>query len=871
MSAAAPLVGEPARSRYERWGATAAMWVAGAALTLTLFFHNQTDHESSIATDFRTEATANLQSGRERIQYLQEVAYSLRRTFLTQNIVDPEEFASLANDIFSRYEGIRSLQWVEVVSAADRPEFEAQLSGRLGRPVSLRERGPDGSFRTAGERDTYWAIRFAEPLEANATVLGYDVTTAPTRESLLRAVATRQLATSPLFRLAQSSSPDDPPGVIFILPVFADTEGNGELRGFAQAVFRSDELLEPAHRGRASALLFRYIDTQATAAEPRTIYGNVTDETAFATNSPRFAEVIEVGGRRWRYEAVMNPVWRREQHRDDRFMIALGGFVITALASVLVHSLIRQKSRVESLVESRTHELRRSEAEMRAIVDNSPNAIWIKDLEGRFLLVNQRFASLYRRPREELIGLTDFDLYPKDTAEELSRDDQKVLTRNQHVAVERDYQIRDSTHIFYSVKFPLYRPDGEPFGIGGVATDITELRRMETERLEVEQRMAASQKLESLGVLAGGIAHDFNNLLTGILGNASLIHLEAQAGPSVLALASNIESAALQAAQLCEQMLAYSGRSHFVVKPVDLSSVVDETLPLVRASLMERAHLAVELGTNLPATKADLTQVRQIVMNLLINAAESLPETGGRVHVSTYSREATATELEESIGRPELAGGTYVVLRVADAGSGIAAADIERIFEPFFSTKFTGRGLGLSAVLGIVRSHQGALFVDSIVGEGTTFRLLLPTTDEPAERRLAPAPAPNEQPGLSGRRILVADDEESVRSLITMILQGLGAEVTATCDGEAAIAAFAPGRFDLAILDLTMPGRNGREVLAHLRELDLGVRVLMTSGFSETEASDKCDRHLPDGFLGKPFSVNELTAEINRLFGSPRA
>jgi len=251
---------EEAQEQRDRYVASAVACLAGLALTIVFFMHDRHDHARSIQADFQSQAQTNYQAGLERIDYLQEVVYSLRRTFLTQQIVDRKEFQVLANDLLARNEGIQSLQWVEVVPDARRTEVEAELSAAAGHPVSIRQLSPDGSLQTADLRDHYWVIRYAEPLASNASVLGYDVATAPSRLALQTAARTNSFNASPLFRLAQSEPDQSAPGVIFMMPVFSPTTAEGPLRGFVQAVMRSDRLLEPAHRNRDNAIWYRYLD-----------------------------------------------------------------------------------------------------------------------------------------------------------------------------------------------------------------------------------------------------------------------------------------------------------------------------------------------------------------------------------------------------------------------------------------------------------------------------------------------------------------------------------------------------------------------------------------------------------------------------------
>ncbi|MGE0040505.1 MAG: ATP-binding protein [Vicinamibacterales bacterium] len=385
-------------------------------------------------------------------------------------------------------------------------------------------------------------------------------------------------------------------------------------------------------------------------------------------------------------------------------------------------------------------------------------------------------------------------------------------------------------------------------------------RTADEERRAFERRLLDTQKLESLGVLAGGIAHDFNNLLTAILGNASLARDPAPGTSSEVPLA-RIETAARRAADLCRQMLAYAGRSPVTRAPVDLNALVRDTQSLLDVSVPKKAQLHLELLDALPTVLGDETELRQILMNLVINAAEAIGDQAGTITVRTTTTTLSSEALEETVFSPTLQGGRYVSLEVADTGAGMAPETLPRIFDPFFTTKFTGRGLGLASVVGIVRAHGGALRVDSVVGEGSRFELLLPAHGAPVP---TPPPPARPRPDWRGRsHVLVIDDEDGVRLLIRTVLEQAGLTVTEAPDGREGVALFlaTPDRFDAVLVDLTMPGLDGFETLSALRACRPAVRALLMSGYSEPGPADAAG--CP--FLAKPFDPEGLRAAVAAL------
>lgn len=385
----------------------------------------------------------------------------------------------------------------------------------------------------------------------------------------------------------------------------------------------------------------------------------------------------------------------------------------------------------------------------------------------------------------------------------------------------------------------------------------------ERARSRIEERALQAQKLESLGVLAGGIAHDFNNMLTGILGNASLALRALPPGSPVAELVRDIEVAGMRTAELTRQMLAYSGRGRFVIEPVDLSVMVQEMYNLLRAVISKNAVIKLQLQPGLPKVMADATQLRQVVMNLITNASDAVGERSGYIAVKTGLTWAEASYLRETYLDDDLAEGEYVFLEVTDTGCGMDSATRERIFEPFFSTKFTGRGLGLAAVLGIVRSHGGALKLYSEPERGTTFKVLLPvrTPEQMAEVEL-PELEPVRVHGGAG--VLVVDDDESARAVARRMLSALGHAVFTAADGEQAVQVYRASaqEIQVVLLDLTMPHMDGSATFSALRTIDPAVRVVLTSGYNEQEATSHLVGKGLAGFIQKPYRLKDLEAVI---------
>jgi PAS domain S-box-containing protein len=522
------------------------------------------------------------------------------------------------------------------------------------------------------------------------------------------------------------------------------------------------------------------------------------------------------------------------------------------LAHVVSFDVTRQRA-AEELLERDAH-----------FLANVDDALIVSDLAGNVTFWNHGAEKIFGWTEAEVLGRPFKSLFSPAVAAAIERNFASVA-RGEPWSGEWTERRKDRSRVTLDSRASRYLDrSGKPAGIFTISRDITARREQEKERVALEAKLQHTQKLESLGVLAGGIAHDFNNLLTGILGHSSLLAMDLPPGSPAAPSVAAIEQSAMRAAALCQQMLAYAGRGRFVIEPVSISEIVRDTAGLFETSVAKSATIEYALRDDIPTVRADATQIRQVVMNLVINAAESLADSGGRVVVSTGTVMATRAMLDTAVLGHERAEGTYVFLEVVDNGCGIQPAHLRKIFEPFFSTKFTGRGLGLAAVLGIVRSHDGALTVTSSPGNGTTFRILLPPSTMPAPI-LEEMPAGQLRP--TGGTILVIDDERFVREAAVTILNKSGCTIESAGGGQEGIAKFEsdPDRYDVVLLDLTMPGMHGVEVLRHLRAIRPKQPVIVMSGFTADEAAHRFEREVPDAFLEKPFRAGALLSMIERF------
>ncbi len=394
--------------------------------------------------------------------------------------------------------------------------------------------------------------------------------------------------------------------------------------------------------------------------------------------------------------------------------------------------------------------------------------------------------------------------------------------------------------------------------IHGSIRDVTARRRAEEGQLELERQLQQAQKLESLGVLAGGIAHDFNNLLAAIMGSLELVKLKVgDQHPAQQVLDLGLQSGH-RAAELSRLMLAYSGKGQFVVESLDLTTFVRGMHELLTISATRRVRLDYALSDEPLVVEADASQLSQVLLNLVINAAEAMGKHGGRIRVATSSVDCSEDELRSEYLAEPGPPGRYVALEVEDDGEGMDEETKRRLFDPFFSTKFSGRGLGLSAVLGIVRAHGGAIHVESGLGQGTNVRILLPAS----ANEVVPTPGkPSEKATWRGEGdALLIDDEVAVLDIVGQMLQTLGFRVTALADSKLGLERFheTPHRFAVVVVDKTMPGLCGEDVLEQMRGLRGDLPAVLISGYSSEEDSPPAAIGRHTSFVQKPFSLDNL-------------
>lgn len=509
-------------------------------------------------------------------------------------------------------------------------------------------------------------------------------------------------------------------------------------------------------------------------------------------------------------------------------------------------------------------ELRRSEEHLRKILESAGDAILVYDANGTLIDANPAVEHITGISPQSFIQQEvkwESGVHPEDAARYVSNLSSFFSTAQPDTFEYRYVDAQGAIHY-------LEQKNSQFLDSSKQVENIIVTIRDTTERRQLQEQIAKSQKLESLGVLAGGVAHDFSNLLTSVVGNASLILADMSPDSPYRESLEQIEKATEIASGLCRQMLAYSGKGRFVVLPMNLTEVIKDMKEVLRATVFNSIEIQYDLDEQLPCVEADATQMYQIISNLVTNASEAIGNTRGVLSIHTSVRECSTEFLAECYLSEGLNPGRYVMLEVSDTGCGMSPAALEKMFDPFYSTKFAGRGLGLSAALGIVRGHSGTLQVESQPNHGTTFRVFLPASVRTATDYEFAGEKPAQR--LEGLTILAVDDDDAVLDLIEMILENEGSRVLKASDGFQALEIYRNCSQDisLVILDLTMPRLSGEETLKRLKQMNPEVRVLLSSGFAEKpEETLQSNDVGAKGFIHKPYPVAELLGAIQKALG----
>ncbi|MFN2352360.1 MAG: PAS domain S-box protein [Kiritimatiellia bacterium] len=506
--------------------------------------------------------------------------------------------------------------------------------------------------------------------------------------------------------------------------------------------------------------------------------------------------------------------------------------------------------------------VRESDNQYRHLFDNAPVGYHEIDMHGVLVRVNRTELEMLGYKPEEMVGRHVWDFI-----EDREQSRSAVLAKLKSGAVHtQSYELvflrRDGVPVpVLAREYAIYDEKGRMLGIRTALQDITEQKKGQADRLQFESRMHELQKLESIGLLAGGIAHDFNNLLMGIQGNAELALMKAGEGAAVDAFLQDIKNACRRASELTGQLLAYAGKGKYVIDVLDLSQVVRAMEQLLHTIIGQKADLQLVLADGLPGVEGDGSQLRQVIMNLITNAVEALSDRQGTIRIVTDTVQIGPEHPPSLLYINRLPPGTYCRLQICDTGCGMSPEQLSRLFQPFYTTKFIGRGLGLAAVLGIVRNHNGDIEVTSDPGRGSCFAVLLPTVATPPDRPEGSALSETQQ---ASGMILLVDDDDAILRLVSRYLEGCGMHVLKAADGPDALDLFKQHAAALraVVLDITLPRMNGDEVFRRMRRINDSIPVLFSSGYSEGAAIQGMETDQGVHFIQKPYELPDLKSRL---------
>ena len=859
--------------------------VLGTALTVVVCDVVGRFERDRVEADFGRLADERMASVQHHLDEVLRSLQQVRELYYSSNEVERREFREFAAPMLDQIASLRAVLWAPRVLPRALATLEA-----AARADGLSNFGVTPS---PGDQESF-PVFFAESASDRANPLGRDLGADPLcRQAIEQARDSGQAACTQRVKPGAQA----PHEVMIFLPVYlrhaqtlpaSTPQRREQLAGFIVAVVSPRWVLLEAVKPLAVAgMRLRLCDLSAPPGEQflQGLARREKDPDERWEVPPVAGGLIarrdlNVGGRTWQITVTPTEAFLQERRSYAGLTVLACGLFITGLAAAYVAVLLGQAHRIRREVQTRTVELRREIANREKVeqalrlqkeqaqqyLDVAGVILVVLDRSGRVVMINRKGCDVLGRDEGAILGVDWFDAFIPESDREKTHAVFGELMAGQVEPVKYfENPVVDSAGRCRLIAWQsvlVHDDQGKIVGALSSGSDVTDYREVEKERRQMEARVLHAQKLESLGILSGGIAHDFNNILTAVLGNADLALRELPPVSTARGNLHEIVTAARRAADLCRQMLAYSGKGRFVVEPIDVSALIEEMAHLIEVSISKKVALRRQFTRDLPAVDCDATQLRQVVINLITNASEAIGEGPGEVLLTTNSMVCDRAYLEAAQINDDLSEGRYVTIEVSDNGCGMDAATLERIFDPFFSTKFAGRGLGLAAVLGIVRGHKGGIKVYSEPGKGTTFKIFLPASD--AQPRPLEHARDVDAVWRGQGTVLLVDDEECVRTLGRDMLMKMGFSVLLAEDGCHGLEIFRREHDQIVcvILDLTMPKMDGEEAFRLLRSACSDVRVILCSGYNEQDVTQRFVGKGLAGFVQKPFEYATLAAKL---------
>ena len=784
---------------------------------------------------------------------------ALARFFEASEYVSPMEYAKYT-DYLMKNPAIHSWQWIQWVPANQKGPIDEQIRAETSTEIGIWQPGSDNDRVSAVGRENYYPVLRVAPLKAKMAILGYDHGSSSQQRKAMEAAAISGLATGsdpipPLHETIGSKT------IYIYRPVF-NGGGKERLRGFVAAELHPQEILQTSLTNKIVrmelSMGYPWRENEALAVS----WHNDETDHGFSMKYPVFAY-----GRTFIMAVFAGHEFMRLYPTRMPWLVGVADLILTLSLIVLTTANHRKRERLEALVAERTRQLTEAKNQAELAIRGGDLGTWDWNSTANEVVINENFAGMLGYPLNEC-------KYGRDVWENIVHPDDLPAIK------QASLLHREGGSDFYEVEHRLRHKkghwiwalvrgrvierdaDGSPKRVCGTYLDITERKRAQEEREELQDQLTQSQKMEAVGRLAGGVAHDLNNLLSPIIGYAEMIVSDLDEKDELCQSINAILSAGLRARDLVHQLLAFSRKQALEFKPVDINQTIAAFRKLLRRTIPEDVDIVLRLAPTVRTVMADVGQIEQIIMNLAVNAADAMPD-GGRLTIETKM-----VELDEAYAttHTDVEPGEYVMVTVDDTGFGMDQETCDRIFEPFFSTKGKlGTGLGLSTVFGIVKQHRGNIRVYSEPGKGTVFKIYLPLSGEAVSKMKTCSTEACDHTGTE--TILLAEDNDMVRKLAQNILEGKGYRVLPAGTGEDAltIADSHEGPVHLLLTDVVMPGMNGKELYEKAIGRFHDMKVIFMSGYTGDVIAHRGVLDAGVAYIQKPFTVSQITAKVREV------
>lgn len=860
------------RAFVRAWLPALLVVVIGLAITIIAFLAVSRAEEQDVVRGLELRIDWRAKDLQAKINLSAQSLIATASDVATEGRIEFEEFHQFTSAVAAENKSIASISWVQPVTQEQRAAFEASA----GFPII--ERSADGRRIPAENRIGYTPIVFENRFDGKPYWLGFDVSMDSSRR---RTLALARDSGAPKSMMVPDVASSMGPTYLVFRPVYSGGTApetvdarRAQLKGYVVGVFRVLDVITAAMADTpplTESIHFHLSDdTDGRPAEDSgdlvAIY-SAKDRTLVAARSATappaeysFSRTFVVSGEQWRLVSYFSPDAVAAQRASSPIILLLAGLLLTAVLAFITTGRIRQVSLIQTRVDQRTAELRKTNTQLAALIDASPYSIVCIDAESRVILWNAAAEKLFGYSAAEVIGRPYPLVLPQEEEEfsdRLRRLSSGEVLRN--LASHRRHQ--DGTAIDTSSSASaFYDTAGSLLGIMFVIEDTRE-------RDAVQNQLRQAQKMEAIGQLTGGIAHDFNNLLGVILGNLDLLAERFEAGEEKDLTEAAIQ-AALRGAELIRQLLAYARRQPLAPKLTQLAPLLHATAKLLRRSLGENISLELQILEDIWPVRIDVSQLESSLLNLAVNSRDAMPN-GGRLIIEATNvcidKHAVALNLEATPG-------DYALLTVSDTGCGMSPDVAARVFEPFYTTKGNrGSGLGLSMVHGFVKQSGGYSKIYSEPGRGTTIRIYLPRALDGNVSE--PDIVHGDMPTGDQEVILVVEDNAGIRDLAVLHLESLGYRTMSAADGVSALAIIKGGaQIDLLFTDVVMPGGlDGRALAAAARELLPDLKILFTSGFTAAAASAATEDRFSSNLLSKPYRKADLARRVRTMLQAPES